>query len=335
MLNEDDMPVTRTDLFSLMLRNFFHRHIHEGVMIKNLEEDLPPEIYEKLVRHCLLAYNLISANKTVMSLYELKKLGISENPDETLGLLRITRSVTVFGQDTHYSFPHSSIQEFLSALHIQWMRDEDGEASAIQKLMDNDPLNPVITFYAGLTKLKNKKVQDTLIAVQNIQQDPLRPISATDNGWKHLALLNSIYESQDRDLVKIYTPKVLEDKFDVFLRLSFLPLYPSDCLSLAYYARLKLRSLKKKSLIDIQILHCSITDVGLETFSNEMSKEVTPGGLFLRLAGDPIITDRANRSITTLLSRCLSFTLQACMLPGTTSTTLKCIINGLNNSFLM
>ncbi len=63
-----------------------------------------------------------------MSLYELKKLGISEKPDETLGLLQITRSVTVFGQDTHYSYPHLSIQEFLAALHIQWMKDEDGEA---------------------------------------------------------------------------------------------------------------------------------------------------------------------------------------------------------------
>ncbi len=63
MLTEDHMPVTRTDLFSLMLCNFFHRHIqkkHEVAMIKNLEEDLPHEIFEKLVRHRLLAYNLIS-----------------------------------------------------------------------------------------------------------------------------------------------------------------------------------------------------------------------------------------------------------------------------------
>ncbi len=54
MLNEDDMPVTRTDLFSLMLSNFFLRHIHrqeehEDAMIENLEEDLPPEIHQKLV----------------------------------------------------------------------------------------------------------------------------------------------------------------------------------------------------------------------------------------------------------------------------------------------
>ena len=153
------MPVTRTDIFCFMLRNFLLRHIdrqeeHEDAMIENLEEDLPPEIHQNLISHCSLAYNSISANKTIMSRRELKKLGISEKPDETLGLLQITRSVTVFGRDTHYSFPHLSIQEFLAALHIQWMRNEDRETSAIQGLMENDPLNPVITFYAGLNKLK-------------------------------------------------------------------------------------------------------------------------------------------------------------------------------------
>ncbi len=359
MLNEDNMPVTRTDLFSLMLRNFLLRHIdrqeeHEDVMIENLEEDLPAEIHQNLISHCLLAYNSISANKTIMSLRELKKLEISKRPDETLGLLQISRSVTVFGRDTHYSFPHLSIQEYLAALYIQWMRDEDREASAIQKLMDRDPLNPVITFYAGLTKLKNKKVQDTLMAVQNIQQDAFPPViitdkcydPSTDDGRKHLAILNSIYECQDEDLVKTYTPKVNENYFpDIstprngFLLFHLLPLYPPDCLSLAYYARVNLRSTRKKSLLEITINNCSITDVGLEIFSNELSKgidDVTPGEFSLNLTNNPIITDRANRSITTLLSRCKIslLTLHSCMLPGTASRTLKFIINGLNTSSL-
>ncbi len=354
MLNEDNMPVTRTDLFTLMLNNFLLRHIHqqgehEDPVIEDLEEDLPAEIYENLVKHCFLAYNSISANKSVMSRRELKKLGISEKPDETLGLLQISHSITVSGQDTHYSFPHALIQEFLAAHHIKWMRDEDEEASAIQKLMDNNPLNPVITFYAGLTKLKNKKVQDALMAVQNIQQDALHPIALaeTDNGQKHLALLNIIYECQDRNLVKIYTPKVdniipgLQMPWDAYLHFSLLPLNPSDCLSLAYYVRHKLRSVK---ILHALLYLCSITDVGFEAFSNEISKgsneiskgnnEATPGELSLSIFANPIITDRANRSITTLLSKCKigCYALNSCMLPGTVSTTLKCIIDGLNNS---
>ncbi len=106
MLIEDDMPVTCTDLFSLMLRNFLLTHIHQQIkhkvaMIKSLEKDLPPEIHQNLVRYCLLAYNSISENKTVMSDYEL---GMSDET-LTLGLLQITHSVTVFGPDVHYSFP--------------------------------------------------------------------------------------------------------------------------------------------------------------------------------------------------------------------------------------
>ncbi len=309
MWNEDDMPVTRTDLFSLMLLNFLLTHIHQQkkhkvAMIKSLEKDLPPEIHQNLVKHCLLAYNLMSENKTVMSDYEL---GMSDET-LTLGLLQITHSVTVFGPDVHYNFPHLSIQEFMAALHIQWMRDEDREASAIQGLMDNDPLNPVITFYAGLTKLKNKKVQDILMEVQKIKHSIVRTMMYTgisiDTRQKQMALLNSIYECQDTDLVKIYTPNVTKDRipnpWSVILNISLLPLYPSDCLSLAYYARLKLRSMKKESKLNIILRLCSITDVGLETFSNELSKgidEVTLGNITLTLTDNLIITDRANRSI--------------------------------------
>ncbi len=97
------------------------------------------------------------------------------------------------------------------------MRDEDREVSPIRELMDNDPLNHVITFYAGLTKLKNKNVQETLIAVQNIKQDPVRPFEINTNMHDVSTDIlgrnnyNSIYECQDRDLVKMYTPKVSEN----------------------------------------------------------------------------------------------------------------------------
>ncbi len=68
----------------------------------------------------------------------------------------------------------------------------------------------------------------------------------TDIGWKHLAILNSIYECQDENLVKMYTPKVLENsllrvqhvqtRWNALLYLGILPLYPSDRLSLALIA---------------------------------------------------------------------------------------------------
>ena len=37
------------------------------------------------------------------------------------------------------------------------------KALAIKRLDDEDPLNPVITFYAELTKFRNKKIQDLLL----------------------------------------------------------------------------------------------------------------------------------------------------------------------------
>ncbi len=58
--------------------------------------------------------------------------------------------------------------------------------------------------------------------------------------------------------------------------------------------------MKKESQLNITLTLCSITDVGLEAFSNEMSKgiiAVIPGYFSLNLVRNPIITDRANRSI--------------------------------------
>ncbi len=49
--------------------------------------------------------------------------------------------------------------------------------------------------------------------------------------------------------------------------------------------------MKKKSGLCFSIALCSITDVGLETFSNEMSrgiKEVTPGIFALNLREVPL-----------------------------------------------
>ncbi len=65
-----------------------------------------------------------------------------------------------------------------------------------------------------------------------------------------------------------------------------------------------------------------------------MSKEVTPAHFILDLICNPIITDRAHRSITTLLSsgKMSLLGLQLCILPDTVSTTLKCVINGLNSN---
>ena len=59
------------------------------------------------------------------------------------------------------------------------------------------------------------------MAVQSIQQDAFDPVNitdtcydkSTDDGRKHLAILNSIYECQDEDLVKTYTPKVNQKVF--------------------------------------------------------------------------------------------------------------------------
>ena len=162
MLNRDNVPITRTGLYTLMIINFLVRHMKAPSVqqymgpIRDIERDLPPEIDEKLRKLCLLAYNAVSSNKNAITHSELKKEGM-EKPDESFGLLQIRESVTVYGPEFIYSFPHLSIQEFLAAIHIKRIGNEDEEASAIKRLDDKDPLNPVITFLCWTNQVQKQK----------------------------------------------------------------------------------------------------------------------------------------------------------------------------------
>ena len=283
MLNGYNVPITRTGLYTLMISNFLVRHMKAPSVqqyrgpIRDIERDLPPEIDRKLRKLCLLAYNAVSSNKNVMTYSELMKEGM-EKPDESFGLLQIKESVTVYGPEFIYSFPHLSIQEFLAAIHIKRIGNEDEEASAIKRLDDEDPLNPVITFYAGLTKFRNKKVQDLLLQkLKNVQFDfdkVLDHITCKSNDPRRslLSLLNCIYESQDEALAKLYdpTPSLEISLFHSLnsrcLSFPHLALYPSDCLSIGYYVR------QVCQIINLVLRDCHINEVGVEVLTKELKK---------------------------------------------------------------
>ena len=154
MLNGYNVPITRTGLYTLMISNFLVRHMKAPSVqqyrgpIRDIERDLPPEIDRKLRKLCLLAYNAVSSNKNVMTYSELMKEGM-EKPDESFGLLQIKESVTVYGPEFIYSFPHLSIQEFLAAIHIKRIGNEDEEASAIKRKLRIDELPQIINVLKG------------------------------------------------------------------------------------------------------------------------------------------------------------------------------------------
>ena len=349
MLNRDNVPITRTGLYTLMIINFLVRHMKAPSVqqyrgpIRDIERDLPPEIDRKLRKLCLLAYNAVSSNKNVMTYSELMKEGM-EKPDESFGLLQIRESVTVYGPELIYSFPHLSIQEFLAAIHIKRIGNEEEEASAIKRLDDKDPLNPVITFYAGLTKFRNKKVQDLLLQkLKNVQFDfdkVLDNITCKSNDPRRslLSLLNCIYESQDEALAKLYdpTPALKVSLFHGLnsrcLSFPHLALYPSDCLSIGYYVR------QVRQVINLVLRDCHINEVGVEVLTKELKKgtSTSDNELYLYLGYNSLTTHRGIKPIKTLLSGQSNITfldLTRCIRPKSIQRTfLKCVVEGLDNN---
>ena len=366
-LNDDNMPVTRTDLFCLMLCNFIVRHLqtrtqHEETMIQDLESDLPPDIKHALTELCFLAFNASASSKKKMTYSELKKLGIGK-PNENLGLLEITCERTVNGLESYYSFPHLSIQEFLAALYVKWMGnectgDEDKEALAMKKILDEDPLNPILTFYAGLTKLKNQKILN-LLKIKSSKYDRIEmlihanKISNDTRRWI-LASLNCIYECQDEGLVKLFNPvddKLLTEvlistqpiataldssQLNRCLPFQYLTLYPSDCLSIGYYARLKSQNMKENTMLRLNLTDCCINGICIEALAGQMKKKLsfckTP--CISLVLSDPLNTRRAITSIRTLLTgpynllESLSLSFDC----NNTPAILTSIIEGLDNS---
>ena len=276
---KDELPSTRTGLFDPLLRNFLLRHMstrtkYELESIDDYSTDLPSDIYSSLTRVAKLAYELLLLQNKVINKKTLRSFGITD-ADKMLGLLRGQMSITLNGPTQFFEFLHLSLQEFLAAFHIHSEMEELDQIEAVRRVYEQNPVSPVLTFYAGLTQLKNisvfKMLNEILLQRPNLTKmgkalsTDFKPSS--DDRRKLLALMNCVYETQDPSLFKRITlvRQTLNESSDIYAQRSSLPvstkenpnaetnsdriqcnvelplvkldLYPTDCLSIAYFVR--------------------------------------------------------------------------------------------------
>ena len=272
------LPSTQTGLFYALVLNLLLRHmqlrtIHGQVEIDEFE-DMPESVLKRFKSVCALAFHGVIKSKTQFALKDLKELGI-DPPLDTLGLLQAPRQLTERGPQHSHTFLHYAVQEFLAAYHISKLTSEE-QSKQVSQILHNRPLSSVLPFYAGLTKLTNSSVCSTLIEVTKTPLDQYaiatrmtqNPGSESSDSRKLLlALMNCIYESQNKDICKLVN-FLLSDLGWSSPRVSFsgLTLDPMGCISLGYFFANK--QLDKVCTVELDCMG----DIEVEVLMKELSQ---------------------------------------------------------------
>ena len=291
---------TQTQLYQALILSLLVRHKHLRTQSRDLNEvnkidDLPSDMRKKYLAICKLAYDGLERRSSSFAVLELKKIGLvtdSEKIPDTLSLMQGHRQMAMFGIRKTYCFLHYTIQEYLAAYHISQLEMKQ-QTEIIEKLLNMNPSTMTIIFYAGCTGLRNKKSFDALLKVMKLHlnnvavakhlvETKLHP--GSDTRRLLLALMNSVYESQDYSLYREIHPQTVRSKnLPVQFSLSRLLLTPSDCLSISCFLKHAIVRRGRLPSVGPAMTFCYISDIGFEMLMHYIIVESDATGTRLTL----------------------------------------------------
>ena len=159
----DDIPQTETKMYEnftlLTIVRKLRREDHDMpigfVSLSELDGDVKV-CFDKI---CELVFKMTIASKQAISRKDTNVLlssGSSDGP--SLGLVTIDCTANLFNIEDFYTYHHLTFQEYLTAVHIAWL-DEDQQLKVIEKYKDSPQFLMVWRFFCGTVEFSNTNSQ--------------------------------------------------------------------------------------------------------------------------------------------------------------------------------
>ena len=242
-----------TELVYQCIRRYIKKEAEQGNHIPEPSslDNLPPSISDSFKHMCFLAYCGIQQNIYVFTKDKLKELKIPTRLNH-LGLMQMVPSL-IRPEHWTYNFLHLSVQELLAAIYISHLPEHE-QINCFKELFGRDRFITVFQYYAGLTHLKVKGLNDAIVTL----------IYNRQRGKKtRVGLLRCLYGAQDPTLCCTFPSMYRRKTLHVTSTKD-----PVDCLAIGYFMtsvclhcigefRLKLCRLE----IDDQRVKCLTTEL--------------------------------------------------------------------------
>ena len=196
-LTESPHPNTMTELFTAFTLKTLVNHLsthpvyHKQQLKITTFSDLPMDVYKQFQGQCAMAYEgVLKRQQFVFSAAQL--------PTEfaPLGLMQEVPQLCTEGRAS-YVFIHSTLQEYLAAVHISQLQTHE-QTRLVQDYLNGGHFKMTLRFLAGLTKLAN------------IPPDITRRLMEKDD--TQLTYFHCLFEAK---AISVATSTLGSDKMDV------------------------------------------------------------------------------------------------------------------------
>ena len=311
------LPTTLTELYThivlnVMLRSLKKTNPETSYIALESFDDIPIAKQEMFWITCAFAYNCLSEDRLVFTESKVASTlpQVLDFSDKflCLGLLQCARSLLPVGQGLSFHFAHLTIQEFLAALHLVTLPNEE-KLKVCEAYAGSIRFDMVWRFVFGLGCEKERSYSRKVVCLNDDVVDQFFGYDDYDSTSRRLMFCHCSMESLN-DTVCSKTVSLINGKFEDDY--SSFACTPQDCVAVFHV----LRQTVFCSDMILELYHCGLNDKLLKDLADILSSSGSNLQVrMLSISGNKLtdkgITDllcRASASLSSLQTLSFSFT---------------------------